>query len=58
MRRKAATMADEKKTSETSTGTSETKTKTDILGTPQRDAAGETIKETTTKTEGESKEKK
>lgn len=50
------TMADEKKYEETST--SETKTKTSALGTPQKDAAGESIKVTTTKTEGkETKDK-
>jgi hypothetical protein len=30
------------------TETSETKTKTDFLGIPERDAAGETVKETET----------
>jgi hypothetical protein len=32
--------------------TSETKTKTDSFGSPEQDAAGENVKETTTETEG------
>jgi len=44
-------MADQdKKYSEEST--SETKTKEGFMGGPVRDSAGETVKETTTKTEG------
>jgi hypothetical protein len=43
-------MSDEKTYSEKSTSTTETKT--NILGTPQKDAAGDNIKETTTETEG------
>ncbi|HSU13826.1 hypothetical protein [Longimicrobium sp.] len=32
--------------------TSETRTKTDTFGSPEKDAAGENVKETTTETEG------
>lgn len=46
-------MSDNEKYEEKST--SETKTKTDGLGNPEKDAAGEPVKETTTKTEGEKK---
>lgn len=46
-------MADEKTYSEKSTSTTETKT--NILGTPQKDAAGDNVKETTTETEGSEK---
>ena len=48
-------MAEEKSYSEKST--SETSTKTNFMGTPVKDAAGENVKETTTKTEGKSEDK-
>jgi len=49
-RRKVAQVADEKTYTEKST--SETKTKTDFMGKPEKDSAGDSVKETDTKTEG------
>jgi hypothetical protein len=50
-----ATVAEEKSYSEKST--SETKTKTDFMGKPEKDAGGDNVKETTTKTEGKTESK-
>lgn len=46
-------MSDEKSYKETSKSTTETKT--NMFGEPQKDAAGDNIKETKTETEGTSK---